>query len=88
MKKFEGERLIRGDQQVKKRILILAAGLSLFVVNARAVELTVQDCVTMALENTRQRLAGFFAEGASMNQARVDGGYQVRIAFPYPGERP
>lgn len=38
---------------MKKIILTLAAVLSLFVVNSRAAELTVQDCVTMALENNK-----------------------------------
>lgn len=38
---------------MKKIILTLAAGLLLLVINAWAVELTVQDCVTMALENNK-----------------------------------
>ncbi|MCU7959632.1 MAG: hypothetical protein KZQ58_06455 [gamma proteobacterium symbiont of Bathyaustriella thionipta] len=38
----------------------------------------------MALENTRLRLDGFFADNASLVSSQIDGDYQVRIAFPYP----
>ncbi len=39
---------------------------------------------SMALENTRQRLKGFFDEEASLTVAEVDGEHQVRVVFPYP----
>ena len=38
----------------------------------------------MALENTRQRLAGFFNDQASLLVGEVDGEHQVRLVFPYP----
>ncbi len=38
----------------------------------------------MALENTRQRLQGFFAGAASLTIGEVDGQHQVRVVFPYP----
>ncbi len=38
----------------------------------------------MALENTRQRLQGFFDEQASLTVSEVDGEHQVRVVFPYP----
>ncbi len=38
----------------------------------------------MALQNTRERLQGFFAEEASLTVGEVDGDHQVRVAFPHP----
>ncbi|MES9874931.1 MAG: histidine kinase [Candidatus Sedimenticola sp. 6PFRAG7] len=38
----------------------------------------------MALENTRQRLGGFFAGDAELTLSKVDGDHQVRVVFPYP----
>ena len=38
----------------------------------------------MALENVRQRLAGFFNQQASLVVGEVDGEHQVRIVFPFP----
>ncbi|OOZ36574.1 sensor histidine kinase [Solemya velesiana gill symbiont] len=38
----------------------------------------------MALENTRQRLEGFFAGEADLTLSKVDGDHQVRVVFPYP----
>ncbi|HEB96798.1 MAG TPA: sensor histidine kinase [Sedimenticola thiotaurini] len=38
----------------------------------------------MALDNTRQRLQGFFAGEASLTVGEVDGQHQVRLTFPYP----
>ncbi|MES9904526.1 MAG: histidine kinase [Sedimenticola sp.] len=38
----------------------------------------------MALENTRQRLLGFFDGEATLSEAAVDGDHQVRVVFPYP----
>jgi two-component system sensor histidine kinase AlgZ len=38
----------------------------------------------MALENTRQRLQGFFDDEARLTVGEVDGEYQVRVVFPYP----
>jgi len=37
----------------------------------------------MALENTRQRLQGFFQGEASLTVGEVDGEHQVRVTFPY-----
>ncbi len=39
---------------------------------------------SMALENTRQRLEGFFDGEASLSLSEVDGDHQVRVVFPYP----
>ncbi len=41
----------------------------------------------MALENTRQRLQGFFDGEASLSLSEVDGTHQVRVVFPYPWSR-
>jgi two-component system sensor histidine kinase AlgZ len=38
----------------------------------------------MALDNTRQRLQGFFNDQASLTVSEVDGEHQVRVAFPFP----
>jgi two-component system sensor histidine kinase AlgZ len=38
----------------------------------------------MALENTDQRLQGFFDGQASLTVSKVDGKHQVRVVFPYP----
>ncbi|MCG8428276.1 MAG: sensor histidine kinase [Chromatiales bacterium] len=38
----------------------------------------------MALENTRQRLQGYFDGEANLIVGNVDGDHQVRVAFPYP----
>ena len=38
----------------------------------------------MALENTRQRLQGFFHDESQLTIGEVDGEYQVRVVFPYP----
>jgi len=38
----------------------------------------------MALENTRQRLQGFFQDESQLTVGEVDGEYQVRVVFPYP----
>ncbi|MCP5417146.1 MAG: histidine kinase [Chromatiaceae bacterium] len=38
----------------------------------------------MALENTRQRLMGFFQDEAQLSIGEVDGEFQVRVVFPYP----
>jgi len=38
----------------------------------------------MALENTRQRLQGFFHGESQLTIGEVDGEYQVRVVFPYP----
>lgn len=38
----------------------------------------------MALENTRQRLQGFFQDESQLTIGEVDGEYQVRVVFPYP----
>ncbi len=38
----------------------------------------------MALENIRQRLAGFFQDQASLTVSEVDEHYQIRLVFPYP----
>jgi len=40
----------------------------------------------MALENTRQRLQGFFDGQASLTVGEVEGEHQVRVVFPYPQE--
>ncbi|MCW8907833.1 MAG: histidine kinase [Sedimenticola sp.] len=39
---------------------------------------------SMALENIRQRLRGFFDEEASLSVSEVDGEHQVRVVFPHP----
>lgn len=39
---------------------------------------------SMALENIRQRLLGFFHDEASLSITNVDGEHQVRVVFPYP----
>ncbi len=41
---------------------------------------------SMALENIRQRLGGFFDDQASLSMSEVDGQYQVRVVFPHPWE--
>ena len=38
----------------------------------------------MAMENTRQRLQGFFEGQASLTVGEVEGEHQVRLVFPYP----
>lgn len=38
----------------------------------------------MAIDNTRQRLAGFFEDRALLAVGGVEGDYQVRLTFPYP----
>ncbi|MCB1905038.1 MAG: histidine kinase [Chromatiaceae bacterium] len=38
----------------------------------------------MAVENTRQRLQGFFQGESQLTIGEVDGEYQVRVVFPYP----
>jgi two-component system, LytTR family, sensor histidine kinase AlgZ len=38
----------------------------------------------MAVENTRQRLQGFFHDESQLTIGEVDGEYQVRVVFPYP----
>ncbi|MES9960927.1 MAG: histidine kinase [Sedimenticola sp.] len=38
----------------------------------------------MALENTRQRLEGFFSGDAGLTISKVDGNHQVRVVFPHP----
>ena len=38
----------------------------------------------MAVENTRQRLQGFFQDESQLTIGEVDGEYQVRVVFPYP----
>ena len=40
----------------------------------------------LALVNIRQRLEGMFPGRASLIETRVDGEYQVRLAFPHPWE--
>ncbi len=39
---------------------------------------------SMAIENIRQRLQGFFNGDAGLSIGEVDGSYQVRLTFPYP----
>ncbi|PLY12441.1 MAG: sensor histidine kinase [Sedimenticola sp.] len=39
---------------------------------------------SMAMENTRQRLQGYFSGEATLTVGKVDGDHQVRVVFPYP----
>lgn len=39
----------------------------------------------MALENVRQRLHALYPNFCSLTQGRVEGEFQVRVVFPYPG---
>lgn len=38
----------------------------------------------LAIENIRQRLAGLYAESASLTESLIDGEHQVRIVIPHP----